>query len=124
MFPVRFQILSENIMVNFKLLTNTKKLSAAKVTEIINYLINIEQPKTPLKNHEIIMVKETELCCLVVDYTYHHKRSNDRFDCLIIDTIGKGYSVLTVWNEFDPQLPATVFVWHPDGESEYSKLLA
>ena len=111
-------------MVNFKLLKKTKKLNEDKLNEILNYLKNVEQPKTPLQNHETIVVKETELCCLVVDYTYHHTNSNNRFDCLIIDMLKKGYTILTVWNEFNPELPATVFIWHPNGESEYNKLLA
>ncbi|WP_219892014.1 hypothetical protein [Chamaesiphon polymorphus] len=68
---------------------------------------SIQPPKTPLKDLELITVRGISLRC------FSFARSTVDLDKEIINLFKSGYTILTVWGEYDPNVPCVVFTWHP-----------
>lgn len=100
-------------MIKFKTLANCQipKLDREVLEKIISYLKSIDRPlKTPIKDCETITVEGVMLRCFVFDRTTNDKIS---LDTEIVNLFKRGYTILTVWGEYDPSIPSVVFTWHP-----------
>jgi hypothetical protein len=100
-------------MVDFKLLNSKPRLQQEKIREILQYLQSVKNfPRTPIEDEEVITICKEFIRCKVF---------NDKaFDVneTIINLVKAGYTVLTCWDEYNPDLPTTIFCWHPSQQND------
>jgi hypothetical protein len=115
-------------MVDFKKLKQLREnqkqqLNQNNIDAIIKCL-DIDRPlKSPLNNHERIVIQGTTICCIVFKNSHSNaRRSGAGYDEKVVELVKAGYTIVHIRDEYDPDLPAVFFIWHPNEPYEYCKL--